>query len=34
VSCGCRPYDEFALVERLRMRGWVIPAYTMPPGAE
>ena len=29
-----RLYDEFALAERLRMRGWVVPAYKGPPGAE
>jgi glutamate/tyrosine decarboxylase-like PLP-dependent enzyme len=28
-----RLYDEFALADRLRMRGWVLPAYTMPDNA-
>ncbi|EFN55834.1 hypothetical protein CHLNCDRAFT_35292 [Chlorella variabilis] len=28
-----RLYDEFALADRLRMRGWVLPAYTMPDDA-
>ena len=26
-----RSYDEFALAHQLRMRGWVVPAYTMAP---
>lgn len=30
---GCR-YDEFDVADRLRQRGWVVPAYTMAPGAE
>lgn len=29
-----RLYDEYALADRLRMKGWVLPAYTMPPNAE
>jgi hypothetical protein len=29
----CR-YDEFDVADRLRQRGWVVPAYTMAPGAE
>ncbi|KAL4856151.1 Glutamate decarboxylase 1 [Chlorella vulgaris] len=28
-----RLYDEFALSDRLRMRGWVLPAYSMPDNA-
>jgi glutamate decarboxylase len=26
-----RHYDEFALAHQLRVRGWVVPAYTMAP---
>ena len=26
-----RQYDEFALAHQLRVRGWVVPAYTMAP---
>jgi len=26
-----RNYDEFALAHQLRVRGWVVPAYTMAP---
>jgi len=26
-----REYDEFALAHQLRVRGWVVPAYTMAP---
>lgn len=26
-----RVYDEFALAHQLRVRGWVVPAYTMAP---
>jgi len=26
--------DVFQLSERLRERGWIIPAYTLPPNAE
>ena len=33
ASHGCR-YDEFDVADRLRQRGWVVPAYTMAPGAE
>lgn len=29
-----RMYDEFQIAERLRIAGWVIPAYSMPAGAE
>lgn len=29
-----RLYDEFQVAERTRIAGWVIPAYTMPKGAE
>ena len=29
-----RLYDEFQVAERVRIAGWVIPAYTMPKGAE
>lgn len=28
---GRREYDEFALAHQLRVRGWVVPAYTMAP---
>lgn len=28
---GDRVYDEFALAHQLRVRGWVVPAYTMAP---
>ncbi|KAK2055777.1 glutamate decarboxylase [Colletotrichum caudatum] len=28
---GGRTYDEFALAHQLRVRGWVVPAYTMAP---
>ena len=28
-----RPYDEFQLADKLRERGWVLPAYTMAPKA-
>ena len=27
-------FDEFHLSDRLRMAGWIIPAYTLPPDAE
>jgi hypothetical protein len=32
--CSClsiclRSYDEFHIAERLRMNGWVVPAYTL-----
>ena len=27
-------YDEFDSAERLRFRGWVVPAFTMPENAE
>lgn len=29
-----RLYDEFQVAERVRTAGWVLPAYTMPTGAE
>ncbi|OAA57609.1 glutamate decarboxylase [Niveomyces insectorum RCEF 264] len=29
-----RAYDEFALAHQLRVRGWVVPAYTMAPHTE
>ena len=29
-----RMYDEFQLADRMRMFGWVLPAYKMPEGAE
>lgn len=29
-----RLYNEFQIADRLRMRGWVLPAYTMPANAE
>ncbi len=29
-----RLYDEFQLADRMRMFGWVLPAYRMPEGAE
>lgn len=29
-----RLYDEFQLADRMRMFGWVLPAYKMPEGAE
>ncbi|KAK2075986.1 hypothetical protein QBZ16_001322 [Prototheca wickerhamii] len=29
-----RMYDEFDIAERLRFRGWVVPAFTMPENAE
>lgn len=28
------PYDVFALSERMRQKGWIIPAYTLPKNAE
>lgn len=27
-------FDEFHLADRLRMNGWIVPAYTLPPDAE
>jgi glutamate decarboxylase len=27
-------FDEFHLSDRLRMNGWIVPAYTLPPNAE
>jgi glutamate decarboxylase len=27
-------FDEFHLADRLRMNGWIVPAYTLPPNAE
>ncbi|EGO56717.1 glutamate decarboxylase [Neurospora tetrasperma FGSC 2508] len=29
-----RTYDEFALAHQLRVRGWIVPAYTMAPKTE
>lgn len=29
-----RVYDEFALAHQLRVRGWVVPAYTMAPNTD
>jgi glutamate decarboxylase len=29
-----RHFDEFALAHQLRVRGWVVPAYTMAPHTE
>lgn len=29
-----RPYTEYQIAERVRLDGWVIPAYPMPKGAE
>ena len=29
-----RLYDEFQLADRMRIAGWVLPAYKMPEGAE
>lgn len=29
-----RQYDEFALAHQLRVRGWIVPAYTMAPHTE
>lgn len=29
-----RNYDEFAIAHQLRVRGWVVPAYTMAPNTE
>ena len=33
-SKHARLYDEFQVAERVRTAGWVLPAYTMPNGAE
>ena len=33
VSDSC-PYDAFALSDKLREYGWIVPAYTMPKNAE
>eukprot|EP00958_Prasinococcus_capsulatus_P024534 scaffold3841_cov412-Prasinococcus_capsulatus_cf.AAC.15 len=30
---GNRGYDEFAIADKLRQRGWVLPAYTFAPNA-
>ena len=27
-------FDEYHLADRLRMNGWIVPAYTLPPDAE
>jgi glutamate decarboxylase len=29
-----QPFDAFHLSDRLRMQGWIVPAYTLPPNAE
>lgn len=29
MSVRARSYDEFHIAERLRMNGWVVPAYTL-----
>lgn len=29
-----KAYDEFAIVAHLRQRGWIVPAYTLPPHAD
>jgi hypothetical protein len=29
-----RPYDEFDLVDKLREKGWVLPAYSLAPNAK
>ena len=29
-----RTYDEFDLADRLRSRGWILPAYKMAPNAQ
>jgi len=31
---GDSSFDEFHLSDRLRMNGWILPAYTLPPNAE
>jgi glutamate decarboxylase len=31
---GSPDFDEFHLSDRLRMHGWIVPAYTLPPNAE
>ena len=31
---GCRRYNEFDLADRLKSRGWVLPAYRMAPDAQ
>ncbi|KAK2002591.1 glutamate decarboxylase [Colletotrichum falcatum] len=31
AEADARSYDEFALAHQLRVRGWVVPAYTMAP---
>jgi len=30
---GNQGFDEFHLSDRLRMNGWIVPAYTLPPNA-
>jgi glutamate decarboxylase len=27
-------FDEYHLVDRLRMEGWIVPAYSLPPNAQ
>ena len=34
TSRAGRVYDEYDIADRLRMRGWVVPAYEMPANAE
>ncbi|MDQ4134430.1 MAG: glutamate decarboxylase [Actinomycetota bacterium] len=31
---GSLDFDEFHLSDRLRMHGWIVPAYTLPPDAQ
>jgi glutamate decarboxylase len=31
---GSPGYDEYHVADRLRMNGWIVPAYTLPPNAE
>ena len=31
---GSPDFDVFHLSDRLRMHGWIVPAYTLPPNAE
>ncbi len=40
VSCAdsfagwCRTFNEFDIADKLKMRGWVLPAYHMAPNAQ
>ena len=34
LTPGTAAFDEFHLVDRLRMHGWIVPAYTLPPNAQ